>query len=209
MKDRFSAEKRGLISTKREEEGFTLLEVVIALTLTGFLLLMLSPTVFNLQRLLFRENEAAIVNRIQRLIYRKLGEILGNAYLYPFYDGKVESFSGEQWSFSLPIITKQGLTRAEIFINGEKLVARWESYHSDEEKEKDEPAMVVLTDELVTPSFSYLDGKTGVWRNAWHEEYYPRLVQFNAAIEQQDSKTRALIPIVIPLKVGQKDGKNL
>jgi hypothetical protein len=207
MKDRFSAEKRGLISTKREEEGFTLLEVVIALTLTGFLLLMLSPTVFNLQRLLFRENEAAIVNRIQRLIYRKLGEILGNAYLYPFYDGKVESFSGEQWGFSLPVVTKQGLARAELFINGEKLIARWERYHSDEEN--DEQEMVVLTNQLVTSAFSYLDGKTGVWRNAWHEDYYPRLVQFNAAIEQQDSKTRALIPIVIPLKVGQKDGKNL
>jgi prepilin-type N-terminal cleavage/methylation domain-containing protein len=208
MKDKFTLENYGLIQNKREEEGFTLLEVIIALTLTGVILFMLSPALFNIEHLLFRENEGAEVSRVQRLISRKMEEILGNAYLYPFYDGRLDSFSGDAWGFSLPTVTEKGLGQTEVRIDGEQLFIKWESFHTNHNSEEvtEEPEIIMLTAQLNESSFSYLDEKTGTWISSWYEDYYPRLVQFNSALIQAEGAECKLVPIILPLKVGQVYG---
>mgnify|MGYP000971000573 CR=1 FL=1 len=208
MKDKFTLENYGLIQSKRKEEGFTLLEVILALTLTGVLLFMLSPALFNIERLLFRENEGAEVSRVQRLISRKMEEILGNAYLCPYYDGNLDSFSGDAWGFSLPTVTEKGLGWIEVRINGEQLIIKWESFYSNESSDgvKEEPGIIILAGQLIEPSFSYLDEKTGTWINSWYEDYYPRLVQFNSGFIQPEGAECKLVPIILPIKVGQVYG---
>lgn len=191
------------------ETGFTLLEVLLALSLTGILLTLTSPALSNLSRYLSRAFDTATPIRIQRLLYRKMAETLDNAYWYPYFDGKLGGFTGTERGFTVPVVRAEGLGLAEFQLNGGELIFKWFPLRQQNIKpeEKGNTETVVLTDQLVNPTFSYLDGNSGVWRSGWTEKYYPRLVRFTSGFWDQNGQETTFVPLVFPIRVGQDDGR--
>lgn len=209
MNEKFSFIRYRLKRINREEAAFTLLEVLLALTLTGILLVLISPAFSNLSRFLFRAYDTAELSRTQRLLYRKIAETLDNAYCYPYFDDRIPGFTGDEKGFKVPVVTQDGLGQAEFQLQGEELIFKWSCWQrpnlKPEEIGKEETW--ILTNQLVTPSFSYLDGRSGVWRSVWDEEYYPRLVRFTSSFRHRNGRETILVPLVFPIRIGQDDGR--
>lgn len=209
MSGRFNCARYSLKRISREETAFILLEVLLALTLTGVLFILLTPALTNLNRFLFRGDAILEHNRIQRLLYRKIAATLDNVYWYPYYDGKLPRFTGDEKGFSVPAVGEEGLGEAEFQLSGGELIYSWSLFPRFDPP----PAMsgakttVILTDQLLDPSFSYLDGKSGVWRSVWTEEYYPRLVRFTGGLRHRSGQETLLVPLVFPVRAGQDDGR--
>ena len=190
------------------EIGFTLLEVLLALTLTGLLLLLLSPALFNMDRFLFRTNVTAEQSRMQRLLYRRLAATLDNVYHYPFFDGNFPPFTGDERGFTVLTQSEEGLAQTEYLLQGGELQLTSFYYERDtlatEPQEKEET--VILANRLVNPYFAYLDETSGVWRSVWDEKDYPRLVRLITGLRFESGDEYDLVPVVIPLRIGQKYG---
>lgn len=209
MNVKFSFIRYNLKKINREEAAFTLLEVLLALTLTGILFILIAPALSNLSRFMFRTDDTVEHSRIQRLLYRKIAETLDNAYWYPYYDGKLPGFTGDERGFSVPAVRDDGLGQAEFQLNGGELIFRWSLFPQPNmaPEERGSRVTMVLTDQLIDAAFSYLDGKSGVWRSVWAEEYFPRLVRFTGGFQHRSGQETLLVPLVFPIRVGQDDGR--
>jgi prepilin-type N-terminal cleavage/methylation domain-containing protein len=208
MSIKFSLAAQGGKHTKKKEgeAGFTLLEVLLALTLTGLLLVLLSPALFNMERFLFRSNATAELSRVQRLLYRRLAATLDNAYQYPFFDGNFPSFTGDERGFTVLTHSEEGLARTEYLLQGEELQLKIYYYQRDmlAAKPEEKGETIILAHHLANPSFAYLDETSGVWRSVWNEEAYPRLVRLVAGLRFESGDADDLVPVVVPLRIGEK-----
>lgn len=209
MNAKFSFTKYKLRRNNKGETGFTLLEVLLAVSLTGILLLLTFPALSNLSRYLTRAYDTTTSSRVQRLLYRKLAETLENAYWYPYYDDRLGRFTGDERGFTVPVVEDIGLVLAEFQWNGSELTFKRSQFrrHNAGPEEEINPETVVLTDQLVNPAFSYLDGNSGVWRSVWREEYYPRLVRFTSAFRFRNGQETTLVPLVFTVRAGQDVGR--
>lgn len=181
------------------DNGFTLLEVLAALTLTGLIMLAIFSTLQNTYTVWWRSHTGGDPERISRLITRRLEDLLNSAYLYPYYDQKIPLLSGDHRGFSLPVYGPDGLLRAGLSLNDGALI-----YSCVNLRNPQETFTETLVAEVQEISFAYLDGKTGLWRSSWQENYYPQLVSVRNIRLRQGEKELILPPVTIPLWVGME-----
>ncbi len=180
------------------DNGFTILEVLAALTLTGLIMLAIFSTLQNTYTIWWRSHTEGDPERISRLLTRRLEDLLTSAYLYPYHDQKIPLLSGDHKGFSLPVHGPGGLLRAGFFLREDSLVYWCEDLRNPE-KETFEEILVTGVQEI---EFAYLDGKTGLWHSFWQENYYPRLVSLRKIHLRRGEEIRILPPVTIPLWVG-------
>lgn len=182
--------------TPSNNEGFTLLEVLAALTLMGLIMLTVFLAFQNTYTIWERSHNQGETERITRLITRRLENVLGSVYLYPYRDRKITLLTGDYQGFSLPVYSEEGLGRAEFRLIENSLIYRLENLRNSEIKSEE-----LLVTKLQTMEFSYLD-QAGVWRDYWREDYYPRLVSIrNIRLDSKEGEDD-LPPIILPLLVG-------
>lgn len=163
--------------------GFTLLEIVVALAVFGFLLVGLSQTVrFGLTawrqeaRLSAGKSDLEAVDRSLRSIVESLAP--GDEAAQPSIDGSADSLSGltrlrVPGSGLAPVRIEAGLA-----VSGSRLVLRWRRHHHGVTLG---PPSILEETELVGGVARLRIGywqPSGVWAASWHEPDLPLLIRF-------------------------------
>lgn len=185
------------MSDERAERGFTLLEILVALVVLGFLIVGLTEgTRFGLrawgsqESLINRHAEMDAMERVLRGLVAAAdpGEPDGRAM-----------FRGEAHTLvlvtRLPISAAGLVSRdAEIALGVDarhRLVLRWSLYpHAERLTPPPSPQQTVLLNGVDHIDFSYLprSDQGGGWANTWNEPTLPRLVRITVAFVGDDSR---------------------
>ena len=181
--------------------GFTLFEVLVTITLTGFILLGILTVLQNATVFSWRSYTRGDKERVLRLVTRRLEETLNSAYLCPYLGVELPLLTGDPQGFSLPVCREGVPGRAGFVLRGGALIYRWEGIRDGEVKEE-----TVVT-RLPEGAFSYLNGKTGIWLSLWQEDYYPRLVRLRLNWRGAEAEAAGLLPdLILPILVGTEYG---
>lgn len=183
------------------DRGFTLFEVLVAITLTGFVLLGILNVLQNTAVFSWRSYTRGDKERVLRLVARRLEETLNSAYLCPYLGVELPLLDGDMRGFSLPVSREGVPGRAGFFLRAGSLVYRWEGIRDGEVQEE------TVAAGFPEAAFSYLDGKTGLWLSYWRNEYYPRLVRLRLNWREAESDEKDPFPdIILPILVGTEYG---
>ncbi len=162
--------------------GFTLLEVIVALAIFGFLLVGLNQTVrFGLiawrQDIRMSEGKTDLeaVDRSLRSILENLSP--GDDAARPSFDGAADRLTGET-SMRVP---GSGLTpiriEAGLALSGNRLVLRWRPHHHARMLGTVAPALETeLVSGVVRFGIEYWQ-PSGIWVSSWHEPDLPLLIR--------------------------------
>jgi general secretion pathway protein J len=170
--------------TARSTSGFTLLEILVALAVFGFLLVGLSQTVrFGLTawrkevQLSDGKTDLEAVDRSLRLIVENLAP--GNDPKEPSIDGTTESLTGVS-RFRVPGSGSAAIpVEAGLAVSGRRLVLRWRAYHHWTVLEAlPKTAETELLAGIARLRIEYWKAP-GVWVSGWHEPDLPLLIRFS------------------------------
>jgi general secretion pathway protein J len=176
----------------RASAGFTLLEIVVALAVFGFLLVGLSQTVrFGLAawrqdaRLSDGKTDLEAVDRSLRTVIENLdpGEEAGQ----PVINGSANALTGVTRSrvpgsdlTAIPI-------EAGLAVSGSRLVLRWRPYHHGEPFGPSPPSQeTALIDGVARIGITYWQA-SGKWVSTWHEPDLPLLVRVRVTFVAKDA----------------------
>lgn len=173
--------------TARKSAGFTLLEMVVALAVFGFLLAGLSQTVrFGLTawrqdiRLSDRKTDLEAVDRSLRSIVENLSP--GDDGARPAIDGSADRLTGVTrlhvpGSGLMPVRIEAG-----VAVSGNRLVLRWRPYHHAQTLAPvPAPQETELLSGVVRLGIAYWQ-PSGVWVSAWREPDLPALIRFRVTL---------------------------
>ena len=181
--------------------GFTLFEVLVAITLTGFIMLGILNVLQNTAAFSRRSYSRGDEERAIRLLTRRLEETLNSAYLCPYLGVELTLLRGDTRGFTLPVCREGAPGRAGFFLRAGGLVYQWEGIRDGEVTEE------TVIARLPEAAFSYLDGKTGLWVSYWQEDYYPRLVRLRLNWREAETGGSGPLPdIIFPVVVGTEYG---
>lgn len=191
--------------------GFTLLEVMAALTLTG-LVIMAALALYGNSYTVYRHSMTrGKPENVTLLIYERVAEQLGAAYRYPFYDQRFPSFQGTASAFRMLTDGEKGIAIEELMLTAGKLVYKKESLRNPEEKREE----TILTG--VAGEFLYMDESVEAWRSDWTEERaYPSLLRLDLQVHSKSSReyqggdsslSQDFPPLVFPIMVGREYGE--
>ena len=168
--------------TARTSAGFTLLEMLVALAVFGFLLAGLSQTVrFGLTawrqdiRMSDRKTDQEAVDRSLRSIVENLAP--GDDTARPV-DGSADRLSGVTrlrvpGSGLMPVRIEAG-----VVVSGNRLILRWRPYHHAQSLGPEpEPQETELMSGVARLGIAYWQA-SGVWVSSWGEPDLPSLVRF-------------------------------
>ncbi|MDR3529063.1 MAG: prepilin-type N-terminal cleavage/methylation domain-containing protein [Rhodopila sp.] len=171
----------------RTSAGFTLLEMLVALTIFGFLLVGLSQTVrFGLTawqqdaRLSDRKTDLEAVDRSLRAIVENLAP--GDEAARPAMDGSADRLTGVTrlrvpGSGLMPVRIEAGLA-----ISGTWLVLRWRPHHHGQSLGPPPPPRETeLMNGVSRLGIAYWL-PSGVWASTWHEPDLPLLIRFRVTL---------------------------
>jgi general secretion pathway protein J len=169
--------------TTRSTSGFTLLEILVALAVFGFLLVGLSQTVrFGLTawrqeaRLSDGKTDLEAIDRSLRSIVENLAP--GDDSEQPPIDGTADSLTG----VTRLRVPGSGLTpvrvEAGLAVSGRRLVLRWRPYHHGTAlAPPPKAAETELIGGIAQLRVEYWKSP-GVWVSGWHEPDLPLLIRF-------------------------------
>jgi general secretion pathway protein J len=169
--------------TARRTAGFTLLEILVALAVFGFLLVGLSQTVrFGLTawrqeaRLSDGKTDLEAVDRSLRSIVENFAP--GDDAAQPPIDGSADSLTG----VTRLRVPGSGLTpvpvEAGLAVSGRRLVLRWRRYHHGTPLvTSPRPAETELIGGIAQFRIEYWKWP-GVWVSRWQEPELPLLIRF-------------------------------
>ena len=176
----------------RSASGFTLLEILVALAVFGFLLVGLSQTVrFGLTawrqdaRMSDGKTDLEAVDRSLRSIVENLAPADDAAR--PSIDGSADTLTGLTrlrlpGSNLAPVRVEAGLGVA-----GTRLVLRWRPYrHSEPFQPLPPAAETELLNGVASLRIAYWQ-RTGVWGVGWHEPDLPLLIRFRVIFAGEDA----------------------
>jgi general secretion pathway protein J len=187
----------------RGSAGFTLLEIVVALAVFGFLLLGLSQTVrFGLTawrqdaHMSDGKTDMEAVDRSLRSIVENLAP--GDDMTQAPIDGSPDTITG----VTTLRVPGAGLTpirvNAGLAVSGGRLVLRWRPYHHWENLGPSRPpAETELMNGVARLQIAYWQ-RTGTWGASWHEPDLPLLIRFQLVFTGEDAPRWPAI-IVAPL----------
>ena len=177
----------------RGTAGFTLLEVVVALAVFGFLLVGLRQTVrFGLTawrqeaRLSDGRTDLDAVDRSLRSIIENLdpGEDTGQ----PAIRGSAEAMSGVTRSRTPLSGLRSEPIEAGIAVSGERLVLRWRPYHHWLPLgPQPRPQEVTLVEGVSRIAIEYWEN-TGRWVPAWSDADLPLLIRIRVVFARADAR---------------------
>ncbi|HEY4043378.1 MAG TPA: prepilin-type N-terminal cleavage/methylation domain-containing protein [Rhodopila sp.] len=172
--------------------GFTLLEVLVALAVFGFLLVGLSQTVrFGLTawqqeaRLGDGKTELEAVDRTIRSVVENLspGDDSGRSSI----DGSASALTGVT-HLRLPGMLVPVRVEAGLAVSGTRLVLRWRQYHHGMPLvPMPAPAETELIDGVARMAIEYWR-PSGVWVAQWREPDLPALIRFRVTFEGSPAK---------------------
>jgi general secretion pathway protein J len=187
----------------RASAGFTLLEIVVALAVFGFLLVGLSQTVrFGLTawrqdaRMSDGKTDLEAVDRSLRSIVENLAP--GDDAAQPPIDGSATTLAGVTrlrvpGSGPTPVAVEAG-----VAVLGRRLVLRWRPYHHSVAFGPPSPAIETeLMSGVASVRIAYWQ-HTGVWGSTWHEPDLPLLIRFQIVFAGENAPRWPEI-IVAPL----------
>ncbi|ABA57269.1 general secretion pathway protein J [Nitrosococcus oceani ATCC 19707] len=207
--------ERGIL---RHRQGFTLVELLIAMTLVGMILVIL----FSALRLSTRSWEATEkrlaavekVRAIEGLFRRQIREQKLLFYSDP-ERGQVATFAGtpNTMQFVAPLLTRLGLGGLywiifEVIQEGgeSRLVMRWWPYRPAGQQEVEEREEEVLLKAVETATFSYFGREVGgtipEWRGHWENpQEPPQLVRVEV-----HTQNGAWPELVVPIRTEPSEG---
>jgi general secretion pathway protein J len=172
--------------------GFTLLEILLALAVFGFLLVGLSQTVrFGLTawrqdaRMSDRKTDMEAVDRSLRSIVENLAS--EDDPSQPAINGSADAIAGVT-RLRLP---GSGLAPirvdADLAAPGSRLVLRWRPHHHRQPFARlPPPVETELMNGVAGLQIAYLQ-RTGVWGASGHKPDFPRLIRFQVIVTGEDS----------------------
>jgi general secretion pathway protein J len=176
--------------TEREAAGFTLLEVVVALAIFGFLLVGLNQTVrFGLNawqqdiRMSDRKTDLEAVDRSLRSILENLAP--GDDAARPSFDGSADRLIGETrirvpGSGLVPIRIEAGLA-----VSGNRLILRWRPHrHVQLVGSETPPQETELVNGVNRLEIAYWQ-PAGIWVTSWHQPDLPLLIRMRITFTGQ------------------------
>lgn len=166
--------------------GFTLLEILVALAVFGFLLVGLSQTVrFGLTawrqdaRISEGKTDLEAVDRSLRSIVENL--IPGDDAAQLPIEGSAAALVG----VTEMRVPGSGLARvrvqAGLAVSGTRLVLRWRPYHHRASFEPPPPTETELLDGIAQLRIEYWQ-PAGVWTTNWHQPNLPLLIRFRLTL---------------------------
>ena len=167
--------------------GFTLLEIVVALAVFGFLLVGLSQTVrFGLTawrqdaRIAAGRTDLEAVDRTLRTVIENLNP--GQDAEQPAIVGTADTLAGVTRS-RVPGSDLAGIPiEAGLAVSGGRLVLRWRPYHHwDPFRPPPLPRETELIGGVARVGFAYW-GPSGVWVSRWHDPGLPLLVRIRITL---------------------------
>jgi general secretion pathway protein J len=186
--------------TARRTAGFTLLEILVALAVFGFLLAGLSQTVrFGLTawrqeaRLSDGKTDLEAVDRSLRSIVENLAP--GDDAAEPSIDGSADSLTG----VTRLRVPGSGLTpvpvEAGLAVSDRRLVLRWRPYHHGAALvTPPRPAETELIGGIAQFRIEYWKSP-GVWVSRWHDPELPLLIRFR--VTRSDAQSSRWPDIVV------------
>lgn len=177
---------------RRSAAGFTLLEILVALTVFGFLLVGLSETVrFGLTawrqdaRMSDGKTDLEAVDRSLRSIVENLA--VGDEADRSSIDGSADSLTGVT-QLRVPGGGLQPLlVQAGLAVSGTRLVLRWRPYHHGIALgAAAAPAEAELMSGVSRLAIEYWR-PSGVWAVSWHEPDLPLLIRFRVTLRGKDA----------------------
>jgi general secretion pathway protein J len=187
----------------RGAAGFTLLEIIVALAVFGFLLVGLSQTVrFGLTAwrqdglMSNSKTDMEAVDRSLRSIVENLSP--GDDAMEAPIDGSAASLTGVTrlpvpGAGPAPVSVEAGLA-----VSGGRLVLRWRRHHHWEDLQRSPPPIETeLMSGVASLRVAYWQ-RTGVWAASWHEPDLPLLIRFQLIFAGEDAPRWPAI-IVAPL----------
>lgn len=184
------------------ESGFTLLEVILALTLTGMIVLTALSLLRNTYGLWQRNFSEDDPTRAARLLMMNMRQTVDRAYYYPYLDGKIKHLQGAADGFDLPVITESdGIGRAGLYYTEEQIFYRQFSLAHPQEAQA-----ILLLDNVAAAKFTYLQADYGVWVDYWDDRDYPRLVRLEVSLKPKNTTggEKRVPPLIISIPVGME-----
>lgn len=190
---------------KDQQQGFTLLEVLIAVMLSSLVLLVLFSGMNTIQggwaqsqRL---HNELGDIKIVDRFMRGRLGDILflsEEGTMETVFDGKANSIS-----YLAPMMTYvgyPGIYKQTLKMQDGKLIFEWKSYRKESEKNVGDESKRVLLEDISDLKIDYY-GSTesgnsdAVWNSSWDiHNGPPRMIRIQYKYHKDD------VPeIVVPL----------
>jgi type II secretory pathway pseudopilin PulG len=207
---------------KRPEEGMTLIEVILGITISALILAIL----FSALRLGHRSQEKGLAKEDFAQRTRVLGDriswLIRGAYPYSVNrpEGKVIYFSGEP--DSLGFVTSSvdnstgepqdmaGLKWVKIFVDEEGLKVQEKIYFSEDVFEEGNGKEYVLEPTVRNLKFQYLDveEKEGIesWVTEWNPEgkdYLPSAVRVSITLKEGEKEIQ-IPPIIAAIRANQR-----
>lgn len=186
----------------RNDAGFTLLEVLMALTLTGMVMLAALSLLRNTYGLWQRNFSEDATTRAARLLTINMRRIVDRAYYYPYLDGKIEHLRGTDDGFDLPVVTERnGIQREGLyFAEGQIVIRQYDTAQPNEVREE------LLLEKVAAAKFTYLQADRGVWVDYWDDRDYPRLIRLEISLRAEDTAggEKRVPPLVVSIPVGME-----
>ena len=204
----------------KENKGFTLIELVIALALSGLIFTMLFTALWQTQKFREKGEERQETMQKMRILTDRLSWLLKGAYPYSIKEeGKtLIYFSGD--SSTLGFVTSSvdafsegpedtaGLKWVELSAGDEGLSIRENIYFMRENLDGEGGTERVFDPDVRSMEFSYLtieESGSEKWVTEWKpkdKDYLPRAVRVKVGFEHKDKKFD-LPEIVVRLRAGQ------
>ncbi|RMG73928.1 MAG: prepilin-type N-terminal cleavage/methylation domain-containing protein, partial [Nitrospirae bacterium] len=186
---------------KSNNRGFTLLELIISLAITGLILVVLASSMMLSWRSEEKASEREELSERIRIITQRLTWLIRGAY--PFLkatpEGKTLYFEGTEDTLGLvttsviresdDLINSPGLKWIKLYPEEDRLMVREKLFYEKDIFEDDGGKTYTIADDIYEIGFEYLDrdNKEGEeeWVNEWDpkdKDYLPALVKISLKI---------------------------
>ncbi len=203
---------------KSNNRGFTLLELIISLAITGLILVVLASSMMLSWRSEEKASEREELSERIRIITQRLTWLIRGAY--PFLkatpEGKTLYFEGTEDTLGLvttsviregdDLINSPGLKWIKLYPEEDRLMVREKLFYEKDIFEDDGGKTYTIADDIYEIGFEYLDrdNKEGEeeWVNEWDpkdKDYLPALVKISLKITYQN-RIVELPPIIVKIE---------